>query len=79
MSAETPGGGDEAGRVLLEKFPVDAWLVVVTLEEGEAGELDEVLVPDVVLGQKSEVVVLLAAAFVTSAVVVETPAACDAF
>ena len=78
MTAEATGGGDEPLCVALEKFPVDARLVVVPLEEREAGELYEVAVSLVVLGEEREVVVLLAPALVRAAVVVHLPAACDA-
>ena len=52
VTAEAPGGGDEAVVVLLEQLPVHPGLVVVALEEGQARELDEVAVPDLVLGEQ---------------------------
>ena len=76
VAAEAAGGGDEALVVPLEQLPVDPGLVVVALEEGPAGELDEVAVAGVVLGQQGEVVVeLLAALGVAAGVVDPAPAA----
>ena len=76
VAAEAAGGGDDALAVLLEEVPVEAGLVVVALEEGPAGELDEVAVADVALGQQREVVVeLLAASGVAAGVVHATPPA----
>ncbi len=70
VAAEAAGGGDEPVVVLLEQLPVHPRLVVVTLEEREAGELDEVAIALVVLGQQREVVVeLLAALGVATGVV----------
>ena len=57
-----------------EQLPVEPGLVVVALQEGEAGELDEVPVPDVVLGQQGEVVVELPAALGLAAGVVDAAA-----
>ena len=75
VAAEAAGGGDEALVVLREQLPVEARLVVVALEEGPAGELDQVAVADVVLGQQREVVVeLLAALGVAAGVVDAAPA-----
>ena len=61
--------------VLLEQLPVHPGLVVVALEEREAGELDQVAVPDLVLGQQDEVVVELLAALGVAARVVDPAAA----
>ncbi len=63
VAPETPRGGDEALVVALEQLPVDARLVVVALEEGQARELDQVAVPDLALGQQGQVVVELLPAF----------------
>ncbi len=62
VATEAAGGGDEALVVALQQLPVQAGLVVVALEEGQAGQLDEVAVAGVALGQQGEVVVELAAA-----------------
>jgi predicted ABC-type transport system involved in lysophospholipase L1 biosynthesis ATPase subunit len=73
VPAEATGGGHQPLVVARQQVPVHARLVVVALEEGEAGQLDEVLVADVVLGQQGEVVVeLLAALGVTAGVVLPT-------
>jgi len=75
VAAQAAGGGDEALGVLLEQLPVHPRLVVVALHEGEARELDEVLVTGLVLGQQREVVVeLLAALGVATGVVDASPA-----
>ena len=71
VAAEAAGGGDEALVVLLEQLPVEAGLVVVALEEGPAGELDEVAVAALGLGQQREVVVELLAALGVAAGVVD--------
>jgi len=60
VSAEASGGGDDTVGVLREDLPVHLGLHVVALEERPGGELDEVLVPGVVLGEQGEVVVRLA-------------------
>ena len=75
VAAEAAGGGDEALVVLGEQVPVEARLVVVALEEGLAGELDEVAVAGLVLGQQGQVVVELPAALGVAAGVVDPPAA----
>ena len=62
VAAEAAGAGDQALVVALQQLPVHPGLVVVALEEGQAGELDEVAVADVVLGEEGEVVVELPAA-----------------
>ena len=74
VPTEAPGGGDQALGVLLEQLPVDAGLVVVALHEGEARQLDEVLVAGLVLGQQREVVVELRAALGVAAGVVDATA-----
>ncbi len=74
MTAEASGGGDQPVVVLLEQVPVDARLVVVALEEGQAGQLDEVPIALVGLGQQGEVVVELLSALGLAAGVVD-PAA----
>ena len=61
--------------VALQQLPVQAGLVVVALEEGQAGQLDQVAVAGVALGQQGEVVVELAAALgVATGVVHPAPA-----
>ena len=58
-----------------ERLPVDPGLVVVALHEGPAGQLDEVAVAGVVLGQQGQVVVeLLAPVGVAPGVVHPAPA-----
>ena len=71
VAAEAAGGGDEPVVVLLEQLPVDLRLVVVALEEGEAGQLDEVAVALVGLGEQGQVVVELLAALGVAARVVD--------
>jgi hypothetical protein len=58
-----------------EQLPVHPRLVVVALHERQAGQLDEVAVALVVLGQQREVVVELLAALGVAARVVDTAAA----
>ena len=70
VAAEAAGGGDDALAVLVEELPVDLRLAVVALQEGPAGELDEVAVAVIVLGQRGQVVVGLAAALALAAGVV---------
>ena len=65
VSTETSGGGDQTLVVLLEQLPVHPRLVVVALEERQARQLDQVAVAGLVLGQQREVVVELAATFVS--------------
>ena len=75
VAAEAAGGGDQAVGVLLEQLPVHPGLVVVALHEGQARQLDQVLVTGLVLGQQREVVVeLLAALGVATGVVDPAPA-----
>ena len=54
-SREAAGERDQAGRVGLEQLPVDARLREVALEVAERGELDEVRVPLVRLGEERQV------------------------
>ena len=75
VPAQAAGGDDQALLVVLEDLPVDLGLHVVALEERPARELDEVLVADVGLGQRGEVVVGLAAALGVAAAVVLAPPA----
>ncbi len=75
VATEAAGGGDEAVGVLLEQLPVHPGLVVVALHEGEARELDEVLVTGLVLGQQRQVVVELLAALGVAPRVVDPAAA----
>ncbi len=79
VPTEAPGGGDQAFGVLLQQLPVHPRLVVVALHEGEAGQLDEVLVAGLVLGQQGEVVVELRAALGVAAGVVDAPASGGTF
>ncbi|TPW09855.1 MAG: Na+/proline symporter [Acidimicrobiaceae bacterium] len=72
VTTEASGGGDDSLVVPLEQFPVDLRLVVVALEEGQAGELDEVPVTLIGLGQQGEVVVELPATLGVAARIVET-------
>jgi hypothetical protein len=74
VAAEAASGGDDPLAVLLEDLPVDPGLVVVALHEGPAGELDQVLVAGLVLGQRGEVVVELLAALGVAAGVVDASA-----
>jgi len=78
VATQAPGGGDQAVVVLLEQLPVHARLVVVALQERQAGQLDEVAVPLVVLGQQGEVVVQLLATLGVAARVVDPAATCRA-
>ena len=71
VAAEAAGGGDDALVVLGERVPVDPGLVVVALHVGAAGQLDDVPVADVVLGQQRQVVVELAATLDVAAGVVD--------
>jgi hypothetical protein len=75
VPTQAAGGGDEAVVVLLQQLPVHARLVVVALEEGQAGELDEVAIPLVGLGQQGEVVVELLATVGVATRVVDSAAA----
>ena len=52
---EAAGQGDQPFRVGLQQLPVDARLRVVALEKAERGELDQVGVPLVRLGQQRQV------------------------
>ena len=61
MATEAPGGCDDALGVALQQLPIEARLVVVPLHVGATGQLDEVLVAGVVLGDEGEVVVELGA------------------
>ncbi len=56
---EAAGERDQPGRVLREQLPVDARLVVVALEVTGRGELDQVGVAGVVLGQQRQVRIAL--------------------
>ena len=73
LTTEAPRGGDEPLTVIVERLPIDAGLVVVALEEGSAGQLDEVAVAGVVLGQQGQVVVELPAPFGVATGIVEPP------
>ena len=78
VATEAAGGGNDAFAVLLEQVPVQPGLVVVALHEGPAGELDQVAVARVTLGQQRQVVVELLAATGISAGVVHPAAAARA-
>src|SRR5205085_8009778 len=56
---EAAGEREDALRVALEQLPVDARLVVVTLEVAEARELDQVGVADIVGREERQVGVAL--------------------
>ena len=58
-SRQTARERHDPGRVSLEELPVDARLVVVALEVAERGELDEVGVALVRLGEEGEMRVAL--------------------
>ena len=58
-AGEAAGERDQALRVALEQLPVDAGLVVVALEVAGRGELDQVRVAGVVLGEQRQVRVAL--------------------
>ena len=73
-SAQASGGGDQPLVVAFEQFPVDPWLVVVPLQEGGRGELEQVAVPRNGLRQQGEVVVELPALGVPTGVVHLAPA-----
>ena len=74
-AAEAAGGGDESFVVALEQLPVQTGLVVVPLQVGGRGELQQVSVPRRRLGQQGQVVVeLLAAIDVAPRVVDLAPA-----
>ena len=70
VAAEAPGGCDDTFTVIGKHFPVNAGFVVVPLHKRAAGELNEVLVAGVVLGQCNQVVVELLAAIGAAAGVV---------
>ncbi len=57
LATEAAGQHDQAGAVLLEQLVVDARLVPVALEVGPGRELDQVVVADVVHGERRQVVV----------------------
>ncbi len=73
-AAEAPGRGDQADVMGLQHLPVDPGLVVVALQVGGRGELDEVAVAGVRLGQQGEVVVELLPTGVVPARVVHAAA-----
>ena len=73
MTAEASRGGDDARGIPLEQLPVDTRLVVVALHEREAGELDQVVVARLVLGEQGQVVVELLAPLGVAARVVDPP------
>jgi len=56
LPAEAPGRGDDAACVAGEELLVHPGLVVVPVEEGPGGELHEVAVPGVGLGEEGHVV-----------------------
>ncbi len=68
-ASQAPRGGDQAVGVLGEHLPVHAGLVVVALEERRAGQLQQVPVAGVVLGEQGQVVVELFALAVVARVV----------
>jgi hypothetical protein len=56
VPAEAPGGRDEALAVLREELRVHAGLVVEALAVGTGGELHEIAVPDITLGEDRHVI-----------------------
>ncbi len=62
MPTQAAGGGDDSFGIRLEQLPVEPRLVVVALEERLRGELDQVPVAAIVLGEQGQVVVELVAA-----------------
>jgi hypothetical protein len=58
-AAQAAGGGDQALVVALEQLPVEPGLVVVALEVGGRGQLQQVAVALDRLGQQGQVVVEL--------------------
>ena len=56
LAAEAGAGGDDPLAVGSEDFLVDARLVVEAVDVSRGGELQEVLIPDAVLGQEEQVV-----------------------
>ena len=71
VTAEAAGGRDEALVVPAEQLPVHPRLVVVALHEGQAGQLDQVAIALITLGEQREVVVQLLAALGVAAGVVD--------
>ena len=61
FAGETAGEGDQAFFVQLQDFFVDAWLIIIALEVGFRGELNQILVADLVFGQQHEMIVNIAA------------------
>ena len=74
-ATETARRGDQALGVLGQQLPVHPWLVVVALEVGRRGELEQVLVPLRGLGQQGQVVVELVAAVGVATSVVDLASA----
>ncbi|CAB4581041.1 unannotated protein [freshwater metagenome] len=75
LPTETTAGNDQSVVMFFKKLPVDLGLHVITLEKRPARKLDEVLVARGILGQRSEVVVRLSAAFrLATRIVHTTPA-----
>ena len=70
-AAEAPGGGHEALGVVGEHLPVHPGLVVVALEECPAGQLEQVAIAGVAVGEQGQVVVELPAALAVVAGVVD--------
>ena len=79
LATETAGRGHQAAVVLLEQLPIHARLVVVALEEREAGELDQVAIALVAFSEQRQVVVELLAAFGVATGIVDTPTPCGPF
>ena len=75
MPAQTATRCDETLAVSCKKLPVHPRLVVVTLQKGEAGQLDQVLIAIVVFGKQRQVVVHLATRFGIATRIVDFPAA----
>ena len=71
MASEATGCGDHAFAVIGKNLPIDPGFVVVPLHERPAGELDEVLIARVVLGQRNQVVIELLAALGAAAGIID--------
>ena len=56
LAAHAGGKHDQAFAVLLQRFPVDPRLIIEAVDKGGAGELHQILVAAVVLGQQHQVI-----------------------
>ncbi len=55
-STQTARGGDDAGGVLRQQLGIHTRLVVVAVEVGAAGQLHQIAIPQLVLGQQRHVI-----------------------